>query len=277
LNSFSQQTDCYNCRIRMKSKFANQLYNHFEISALSTMKQSSNAVEFHEDLSTPCFNISSVSTNFSAVHNCLHKSRKSSLELETLGKSLILNEITSSNNTSTLDINILTIRTKDIKNKDVLCGRNQLSFNHHGNKEFRAFMNTQRSEYENISRMKDKTKLIDKIIREIKNSGARFLKREDIKEINCRDSWFIIDDQCIHEKVSHALRSKRDRKLYKRSPIKKKKFVKAKLKDGQQQYFQKLLKLQQVAFKEFLKKEEIKQDKILNQQKRISNLSKERI
>merc|ERR1712048_1152579 len=53
-----------------------------------------------------------------------------------------------------------------------------------------------------------KSEIIADIIRLVQESGGRFLRRSE----NNSNIWCLADYQCCHEKVSHALRSKRNRK-----------------------------------------------------------------
>ena len=84
--------------------------------------------------------------------------------------------------------------------RDVLCGRGFHILNHHGNLRLHILVNKYRKMYFN-SRRKDKPHIIRKILQEVKETGARFMKR-----VNGDNSWVEVDDECAYEKVSHALR-----------------------------------------------------------------------
>lgn len=86
--------------------------------------------------------------------------------------------------------------------KDVLCGRGLHILNHHGNLQLHLLVNKYKKHYQD-SRRREKSRIILNIIREIKGTGARFLKRV---EGEGSDSWAEVDDKKAYEKVSHALR-----------------------------------------------------------------------
>merc|ERR1711933_63850 len=47
--------------------------------------------------------------------------------------------------------NMLIVHTKDIGKKDVLCGRDKITFSHCGNKRFRVVINMHRERYQNTT------------------------------------------------------------------------------------------------------------------------------
>jgi len=102
-----------------------------------------------------------------------------------------------------LESNIFIVNSKNIGTKDVLCGRDKLSFGHCGNKRFRVVIDMYRERYQNATLKEDKTKIIMEIIKLIAQSGGRFLKRIEDES----DSWCLANYQITREKVSHALRS----------------------------------------------------------------------
>merc|ERR1711933_2081 len=103
---------------------------------------------------------------------------------------------------------ILVVNTNNIGTKDVLCGRDKLSFGHCGNKRFRVVIDMFRERYLNSTLKEDKTKIIMEIVSLISQSGGRFLKRIDDES----DSWCLANYQVTREKVSHVLRSNKHRR-----------------------------------------------------------------
>jgi len=107
-----------------------------------------------------------------------------------------------------LESSILIVNSKNIGTKDVLCGRDKLSFGHCGNKRFRVVIDMYRERYQNATLKEDKTKIIMEIVSLISQSGGRFLKRIEDES----DSWCLANHQVTREKVSHALRSNKHRR-----------------------------------------------------------------
>jgi len=154
-----------------------------------------------------------------------------------------------------------------INDNDILCGRDKVSFSHIGNKKFRAMIDRRRKEYQSSTLKEEKTKIIVQIVTMIKENNGRFLKRTSTDNLNTNDSillnaldstissqyWYAVNDQCAHEKVSHALRSCKHRKK-KPSILKKKKPpVKKTLTEEQHQHFKHLLAFQGMFFNQLLK------------------------
>jgi len=93
----------------------------------------------------------------------------------------------------------------DIRNHDVLCGRQRHCHEHAGNKRFRAMVQHYRQQYQSSNRRDEKSILTRAIIDDIRRKGGRFLK------YNPTHRTFVpLDEANTYEKVSHALRSARD-------------------------------------------------------------------
>lgn len=161
---------------------------------------------------------------------------------------------------------MVTLKTSEIDSKDVLCGRDKVSFSHVGNKKFRIIIDEHRDKYQSATVKENKTKIIVKIVKMVKENGGRFLKRYTTSDSNSNsvpnsdsdsDSscWYVVNDQCAHEKVSHALRSCKHRKKNKPiTPRKKKQQTKKILTDAQEKHFKKLLKYQATIFQSYLQR-----------------------
>ena len=81
---------------------------------------------------------------------------------------------------------------------DVICGRSKLAELHPGNAFFEKLVSNYSAMYNHASCSKlEKTNIIQKIIREMKN--GRFLKKR-------KQMWYIIDIRSVHEKISNSLR-----------------------------------------------------------------------
>lgn len=86
---------------------------------------------------------------------------------------------------------------------DILCGRGKCFQNHYGNLRMHEIISAYRERYLRSSRLEKHDLVID-ILKRIKREGARFVKPSKIG-----DSWVQVDDKCAFEKVSHALRCRR--------------------------------------------------------------------
>lgn len=87
---------------------------------------------------------------------------------------------------------------------DVLCGRGVPILNYHGNLRLHGIVESYRPQYQNTLR-KEKPALIKNIVAQVKQGGARFLKRTNDND----NPWEEMDDDYAYEKVSHALRCRR--------------------------------------------------------------------
>jgi hypothetical protein len=88
---------------------------------------------------------------------------------------------------------------------DVLCGRDKMSHAHSGNKRFRQIIEKHREGYQTASCREKKTSITCQIVKMIRDSEGRFLKRDDKT-----GEWSDVGDDYAREKVSHALRSAKD-------------------------------------------------------------------
>jgi hypothetical protein len=88
---------------------------------------------------------------------------------------------------------------------DILCGRHREALNHIGNKHFRSVVTKHREEYQGAQSREEKTQIADAIINSIYERQGRFLKRDDETKL-----WHNVTRDYAHEKVAHALRSKKD-------------------------------------------------------------------
>lgn len=93
----------------------------------------------------------------------------------------------------------------DIRETDVLCGRDKISHSHIGNKHFLGIIKEHRESYQTATSREAKTRLSTEIVTMIRACGGRFLKCDaDTGE------WCDVGDAVAREKVSHALRSCKD-------------------------------------------------------------------
>lgn len=90
---------------------------------------------------------------------------------------------------------------------DILCGRDKTAFNHIGNKRFRVLIAKNYKRYQAAGTRDIKTLITNEIIEQIRKEECRFLRRNPDTKL-----WHPADKQYIHEKVSHALRSAKERK-----------------------------------------------------------------
>lgn len=92
-----------------------------------------------------------------------------------------------------------------LQSVDVLCGRDKMSHAHSGNKRFRQIIEMHREGYQTASCREKKTSITCQIVKTIRDSEGRFLKRDDET-----GEWSDVGDDYAREKVSHALRSAKD-------------------------------------------------------------------
>jgi len=90
----------------------------------------------------------------------------------------------------------------DVKEVDVLFGRNRSSHGHRGNEQFRQLIRDFRYEYQNTNLRKNKKAVTNCVIAAIKEDGGRFM-------MPCGSGCIEATTAQIYEKVSHALRSSR--------------------------------------------------------------------
>ena len=101
---------------------------------------------------------------------------------------------------------------------DVLCGRDKVAYSHVGNRRFRVIVSMNRERYQSCKPREAKTRITTEIIKSIRESGGRFLQKNETTGL-----YEDAGDDYAHEKVSHALRSAKDPK--KKAPRKKRKVV----------------------------------------------------
>lgn len=95
-----------------------------------------------------------------------------------------------------------------LKPTDVYCGQNAtLAKSHHGNIVFRSIVQANSERYRKATRRSEKTMITVHVVEEIHKSGGRFLKTDPLY-----DDLVELDEAALHDKVSHALRSAKDRR-----------------------------------------------------------------
>ena len=90
----------------------------------------------------------------------------------------------------------LDMSNEDPRMCDILFGRESDCWNHDGNKQFRFIVANYQEKYHSLAYRSEKVKLVAEIVKEIKSSGARFLRRN--KELNV---WEEVDRKNVIEKV----------------------------------------------------------------------------
>jgi len=86
---------------------------------------------------------------------------------------------------------------------DIICGRGFHIANHRGNLDLHLIINKYRDEYLS-SRRPEKTKIIKRVLKETKSTGARFIR--SVSDERNVDTWEEVDYTTSYKKVSHALR-----------------------------------------------------------------------
>lgn len=82
--------------------------------------------------------------------------------------------------------------TKD----DVLFGRHAQSWNHEGNRRFRAIVSKYQAAYHSAKARIKKVSIVAKIVNEVRSNGARFLRKD--KRLNI---WYEVDRKACIDKV----------------------------------------------------------------------------
>lgn len=96
----------------------------------------------------------------------------------------------------------------EVKEHDVMCGRDKHVHSHSGNKRFRFLIQTNRERYQSAKSRSEKSNITQEILRAIQENGGQFLKIDPATGV-----WAALDAAEAHEKISHALRSAKDRKV----------------------------------------------------------------
>lgn len=86
---------------------------------------------------------------------------------------------------------------------DVLCCKSSEAYDHEGNRNFRALVQSHGPTYAKVTHSKIlKSQVVNAIIRSIRSAGGNFLQRSTKRQ----DTWTVIKKSRIREKVGHALR-----------------------------------------------------------------------
>ena len=80
---------------------------------------------------------------------------------------------------------------------DILFGRDAESWNHEGNRAFRALVAKHQDEYHACNVRMKKVGIVAKIVNQLTEQGCRFLKRD-----HRLSAWFVVDRKACIEKVS---------------------------------------------------------------------------
>ena len=83
---------------------------------------------------------------------------------------------------------------------DILLGRTKNSWNHIGNKKFRAFVGLHLKRYMEAATRLEKTLVVNDITERVQEAGGRFLK------LGKDGRWAVVTQKTAREKVGHALR-----------------------------------------------------------------------
>lgn len=79
---------------------------------------------------------------------------------------------------------------------DVLFGRHAQSWNHEGNRRFRSIVSKYQDAYHSAKVRIKKVAIVAKIVNEVRQNGARFLRRD--KQLS---KWYEVDRKACIEKV----------------------------------------------------------------------------
>ena len=124
-----------------------------------------------------------------------------------------------------------------------------VAYSHVGNRRFRVIVSMNRERYQNCKSRDAKTRITTEIIKSIRESGGRFLQKNEATGL-----YEDVGDEYAHEKVSHALRSAKDPK--KKAPRKKRKVVRKPPTPGENKAFEFMYREQQQIFQSLLAEDE---------------------
>lgn len=110
------------------------------------------------------------------------------------------NKMITKKDTARSSLTMLPVNYKPSDN-DVLCGRGNVFSNHYGNQFFGKLIRENISEYKEATSRPDKVNVVDSILDEIRDSGARFTKVDTETE-----RWYELNDVQAHQKIGHAIR-----------------------------------------------------------------------
>lgn len=93
----------------------------------------------------------------------------------------------------------------EVKDVDVISGRDKLAFTHHGNRFFRSLVICKSHAYQKANFRKHKTQIVGSVIEAIHDAGGRFLSLETNDDGTV--GWAVMNWADTYQKVAHALRS----------------------------------------------------------------------
>lgn len=99
-------------------------------------------------------------------------------------------------------------KTYTPKHNDIIIGKGIKALNHSGNKLFRRVIEKNLKSYAALSARKEKSKMIQSIVCQIRINGGGFIKQSPEK-----GSWFEVSDNIAREKTSQAFRNSIYRKF----------------------------------------------------------------
>jgi hypothetical protein len=132
---------------------------------------------------------------------------------------------------------------------DVLCGKEKMAVSHVGNKRYRYNIELNRLAYQTASLRHTKTEISRTIEGTIRRCGGRFLKINEktrrLEELSGAET---------HEKISHALRSAKDRSQT--FPKQKRMVAKHVPTPKEEEHFQRVVAMQKAMYEQLLKRYE---------------------
>jgi hypothetical protein len=101
------------------------------------------------------------------------------------------------------------IEEVELRNDDVLLGKEKKMVNHPGNIRFRQLIDIYIGSYESAPRG-EKGHITKLIVDQVRSSNGRFLRREKGGGgRDGKDAWVVVDDETAHDKITHAFRNRR--------------------------------------------------------------------
>lgn len=99
---------------------------------------------------------------------------------------------------------------------DIVCGRGKLYSMHPGNRKYARAIRGYLQCYLQAPTRIDRSIVVASVVMELQESGHRFVKLDNSKSSRTAtgQSWFVLNDDATHEKVSHAIRD-----VLKKNPV----------------------------------------------------------
>jgi hypothetical protein len=145
----------------------------------------------------------------------------------------------------------------DLRDTDVISGKDKFAQSYIGNLRFRDLVKTYREEYGRHERRVEKTRIIHEIIEIIASRDGRFLKRDE-----ATGQWTELNASARHEKVSNSIKKSylRVKQKAKKCQERKRKAMQQQKQQAESNTFARLYEMQQAIFRDLLAQDEARRE-----------------